>query len=154
MLLMRGFLFDKFKKEQAMRGEKMISQRLLIPEVVSLSPGEFAVITESMKVLEDMGIEVEPFGEKTVIVKSVPAVLAHVEPKGLFLEIIEELSNTERPLGLEERQEKIFALLACKGAVKANQRLSEAEVALLCRDLDATLVFVHLSPWKTCLYLV
>jgi DNA mismatch repair protein MutL len=39
---------------------------------------------------------------------------------------------------LEERQEKIFALLACKGAVKANQRLSEAEVALLCRDLDAT----------------
>jgi DNA mismatch repair protein MutL len=131
-------LFDKFKREKAMGGEKMMSQRLLIPEVASLSPGEFAVITESMKVLEDMGIEVEHFGEKTVIVKSVPAALSHVEPKGLFLEILEELSNTERPLGLEERQEKIFALLACKGAVKANQKLSEAEVALLCRDLDAT----------------
>ena len=131
-------LFDKFKREKAMGGEKMMSQRLLIPEVASLSPGEFAVIMESMKVLEDMGIEVEPFGEKTVIVKSVPAALSHVEPKGLFLEVIEELSSTERPLGLEERQEKIFALLACKGAVKANQRLSEAEVALLCRDLDAT----------------
>ncbi|HET6460086.1 MAG TPA: hypothetical protein VFG29_04780, partial [Syntrophales bacterium] len=132
-------LFDKFKKEKAMSVEKMISQRLLIPEIVSLSPGEFTVIAESIKVLEDVGIEVEPFGEKTVIVKSVPAVLAHVEPKGLFLEIIEELSNTEHPMGLEERQEKIFALLACKGAVKANQRLSEGEVALLCRDLDATL---------------
>jgi DNA mismatch repair protein MutL len=131
-------LFDKFKREKAMGGEKMMSQRLLIPEVASLSPGEFAVITESMKVLEDMGIEVEHFGEKTVIVKSVPAALSHVEPKGLFLEILEELSNAERPLGLEERQEKIFALLSCKGAVKANQRLSEAEVALLCRDLDAT----------------
>jgi len=132
-------LFDKFKREKAMSGEKMMSQRLLIPEVASLSPGEFAVFMESMKVLEDMGIEVEPFGEKTVIVKSVPAALSHVEPKGLFLEIIEELSNTERPLGLEERQDKIFALLACKGAVKANQKLSDAEVALLCRDLDATL---------------
>ncbi len=131
-------LFDKFKREKAMGGEKMMSQRLLIPEVASLSPGEFAVIMEYMKVLEDMGIEVEPFGEKTVIVKSVPAVLSHVEPKGLFLEIIEQLSNTERPLGLEERQEKIFALLACKGAVKANQKLSEAEVTVLCRDLDAT----------------
>jgi DNA mismatch repair protein MutL len=131
-------LFDKFKREKAMGGEKMMSQRLLIPEVASLSPGEFAVITESMKVLEDMGIEVEHFGEKTVIVKSVPAALSHVEPKGLFLEILEELSNAERPVGLEERQEKIFALLSCKGAVKANQRLSEAEVALLCRDLDAT----------------
>ncbi len=58
-----------------MGGEKMMSQRLLIPEVVSLSPGEFAIIIESMRVLEDMGIEVEPFGENTVIVKSVPAAL-------------------------------------------------------------------------------
>ena len=131
-------LFDKLKMEAARRGEKMMSQQLLIPEVVSLSPGEFAVIMESMKVLEAMGIEVEPFGEKTVIVKSVPAMLSHVEPKGLFFEILEELSNAERTLGLEERQEKLFALLACKGAVKANQKLSEAEVMQLCRDLDAT----------------
>ncbi len=131
-------LFDKLKMETALRGEKIMSQRLLIPEVASLSPGEFAIITESMKILEDMGIEVEPFGEKTVILKSVPAMLSHVEPKELFFEILEELSNAERPLGLEERQEKIFALLACKGAVKANQKLSEAEVMRLCRDLDAT----------------
>ena len=131
-------LFDKFKSGRTKGGEKMVSQRLLIPEVVNLSPGEFAIIIESMRVLEDMGIEVEPFGERTVIVKSVPAALHHVEPKGLFREIIEELSNTERPLGLQERQDKILALLACKGAVKANLKLSEAEVALLCRDLDAT----------------
>ena len=131
-------LFDRFKREKAMGGEEMMSQRLLIPEVASLSPGELAVIVESMRVLEEMGIEVEPFGENTVIVKSVPAALTHVEPKGLFLEIIEELSNTERPLGLQERQEKIFTLLACKGAVKAHQGLSEDEVAQLCRDLDAT----------------
>ncbi|MGA2330127.1 MAG: DNA mismatch repair endonuclease MutL [Syntrophales bacterium] len=131
-------LFDRLKMEAARRGEKMMSQRLLIPEVVSLSSGEFAVIMASMKVLEQMGIEVEPFGEKTVIVKAVPAMLSHVEPKGLFFEILEELSNAERTLGLEERQEKLFALLACKGAVKANQKLSEAEVMRLCRDLDAT----------------
>jgi DNA mismatch repair protein MutL len=131
-------LFDRLKMEAARPGEKMMSQRLLIPEVASLSPGEFAVIVESMKVLEAMGIEVAPFGENTVIVKSVPAILSHVEPKKLFLEILEELSNAERTLGLEERQEKLFALLACKGAVKANQKLSEAEVMRLCRDLDAT----------------
>jgi DNA mismatch repair protein MutL len=131
-------LFDRLKMEAARPGEKMMSQRLLIPEVASLSPGEFAVIVESMKVLEAMGIEVEPFGENTVIVKAVPAILSDVEPKKLFFEILEELSNAERTLGLEERQEKLFALLACKGAVKANQKLSEAEVMRLCRDLDAT----------------
>ncbi|HEX7534662.1 MAG TPA: DNA mismatch repair endonuclease MutL [Syntrophales bacterium] len=131
-------LFDKLKMETARRGEKIMSQRLLIPEVASLSPGDFDLFMTYIKILEDMGIEAEPFGEKTVVLKSVPAMLSHVEPKGLFLEIIEELSSAERPLGLEERQEKIFALLACKGAVKANQKLSEAEVLQLCSDLDAT----------------
>ncbi|MGZ3578784.1 MAG: DNA mismatch repair endonuclease MutL [Syntrophales bacterium] len=131
-------LFDKLRMETARRGEKIMSQRLLIPEVANLSTGEFAVIMESIKVLEDMGVEVESFGEKTVILKSVPAMLSHVEPKGLLLEILEELSNAERPIGLEERQEKLFALLACKGAVKANQKLAEAEVMRLCSDLDAT----------------
>ena len=131
-------LFEKLKKGSPAPGEKMIGQRLLIPEVVSLSPREFAALMESIKILEDTGIEVELFGEKTVIVKSVPAMLSHIEPKELLFEILEEFTETEQSLGLEERREKIFALLACKGAVKANQKLSESEVAMLCRDLDAT----------------
>jgi DNA mismatch repair protein MutL len=131
-------LFDKFKKGSSAPGEKVISQRLLMPELVSLAHGEYDTLMEYAKIFEDAGIEVEPFGEKTVIVKSVPAMLSHSEPKELFFEILEEFSKTERSLGLEERKEKMFALLACKGAVKANQKLSESEVAMLCRDLDAT----------------
>jgi DNA mismatch repair protein MutL len=131
-------LFEKLKKGLPAPGEKIVSQQLLIPETVSLSPGEFAVWMESNKILEDAGMEVELFGEKTVIVKSVPALLSHIEPKELFFEIIEEFSKTEKTLGLEARREKVFALLACKGAVKANQNLTESEVAMLCKDLDAT----------------
>jgi DNA mismatch repair protein MutL len=131
-------LFEKLKKGSLVPGEKIISQQLLMPEIVSLSHGEFAVLTEYIKILEDSGIEVEHFGEKTVIVKSLPALLSHIEPKKLFFEIIEEFSKTEKPLGLEARREKVFALLACKGAVKANQILTESEVAMLCKDLDNT----------------
>jgi DNA mismatch repair protein MutL len=131
-------LFEKFKKESPAQAEKMIGQTLLIPEVVSLSPGEFAALLESMKIFEDTGIEVELFGEKTVIMKSVPAMLSHVEPKELLCELLEEFSKTGQSLSIEERKEKIYALLACKGAVKANQKLSESEVLTLCRNLDAT----------------
>ncbi|MCX5844538.1 MAG: hypothetical protein NT022_12495, partial [Deltaproteobacteria bacterium] len=131
-------LFEKLKKRSPASGEKMIGQTLLIPEVVSLSPGEFATLLESIKIIKDSGIEVELFGEKTVIMKSLPAMLSHVEPKALLCELLEEYSKTERSLGLEERKEKICALLACKGAVKANQKLSESEVEMLCRNLDAT----------------
>jgi DNA mismatch repair protein MutL len=131
-------LFEKLKKGSPVPGEKIISQQLLIPEIVSLSHGEYAVLAEYIKILEDSGIEVEHFGEKTVIVKSLPALLSHIEPKKLFFEIIEEFSKTEKPQGLEARREKVFALLACKGAVKANQILTESEVAMLCKDLDTT----------------
>jgi DNA mismatch repair protein MutL len=131
-------LFEKLKKGSPASGEKIIGQALLIPEVVSLSPGEFATLLESIKIIKDSGIEVELFGEKTVIMKSLPAMLSHVEPKALLCELLEEFSKTERSLGLEERKEKICALLACKGAVKANQKLSESEVGMLCRNLDAT----------------
>jgi DNA mismatch repair protein MutL len=116
----------------------MIGQTLLIPEVVSLSSGECAALLESMNIIEDTGVEVELFGERTVIIKSVPAMISHIEPKELLHELLEEFSKTEKILGLEERKEKMWALLACKGAVKANQNLSEAEVEMLCRNLDAT----------------
>jgi DNA mismatch repair protein MutL len=131
-------LFEKFKKGSPAPGDKMIGQTLLIPEVVNLSSGECAALLESIKIMEDTGIEVELFGEKTVIIKSVPAMLSHIEPGELLHELLEEFSKTEKLLGLEERKEKIWALLACKGAVKANQELSEAEVEMLCRNLDAT----------------
>jgi DNA mismatch repair protein MutL len=131
-------LFDKLREGSSVPGEKIISQRLLIPELVSLSPGEFAVLMDISQILEDVGMEVEPFGEKTVVVKSVPVMLSRIEPKELFFEILEEFSKTEQSSGLEDRKEKIFALLACKGAVKAHQKLTEPEVAALCRDLDAT----------------
>ena len=131
-------LFDKLKKGSSAPGEKVISQRLLLPELVSLAQGEYDTLMEYAKIFEDVGMEVEHFGEKTVIVKSVPAMLSHSEPKKLFFDILEEFSKVERSLALEERKEKMFALLACKGAVKANQKLSESEVAMLCRDLDAT----------------
>jgi DNA mismatch repair protein MutL len=131
-------LFEKLKKGSPAPGEKMIGQTLLIPEVVSLSSAECATLLESMKIIEDTGIEVELFGEKTVIVKSVPAMISHIAPRELLHELLDEFSKTEKPLGLEERREKIWVLLACKGAVKANQKLSDAEVEMLCRNLDAT----------------
>jgi DNA mismatch repair protein MutL len=131
-------LFDKLKREASGSDQKIISQRLLIPELVSLSPGEFAALNDCSKILENAGMEVEHFGEKTVVVKSVPAMLSHIEPKKLLVEILDEYLKTEQSTNFDERKEKIFALLACKGAIKANQILSVLEVKTLCTELDAT----------------
>jgi DNA mismatch repair protein MutL len=64
--------------------------------------------------------------------------LSHIEPKKLFVEILDEYLKTEQSANFDERKDKIFALLACKGAIKANQILSDQEVKMLCTELDAT----------------
>lgn len=128
-------LFERLRGRA--QGEKAIGQRLLIPEVVSLSPGDIAFLTEIVPILEEAGMEVEPFGGDSVVIKAVPALLSHGEARTLILDLLADCAGADRDLPLRERREAIFTSLACRGAVKANRDLTRQEVTRLCRDLDA-----------------
>jgi DNA mismatch repair protein MutL len=131
-------LYEKMKSGSYQEGDRMPGQRLLLPEIVSLAPGDFTFLMECMDILEDMGIEVEPFGGTSVVVKSIPVMLMHVQPRDMVTDLLDAFSTEERRMRVQERKEKIFAFLACKGAVKANRQLSSEEVTVLCHDLDNT----------------
>ncbi|MBU2026937.1 MAG: DNA mismatch repair endonuclease MutL [Proteobacteria bacterium] len=130
-------LFEKLRRREAETGEREIGQRLLIPEVVSLPPRDFAFLTESVPVLEEAGMEVEPFGGDSVVVKALPAFLPPGEVKTLISDLLSDCGEADRDLPLVERRERIFTVLACRGAVKANRTMTSPEVSALCRDLDA-----------------
>jgi len=128
-------LFEKFKAMPSQ--EKVVSQQLLIPEVISLAPKDLRFVTESAEIFASVGIEVEPFGGDAVVVKSVPSVISHMDPRSIVTDILDEFSDSERTASVGDKREKVLVSLACKGAVKANQRLTREEVAALCRDLDS-----------------
>jgi len=128
-------LFEKIKENM---GKQRTGQRLLIPEVLNLSQKDMIVIEESLPVLEEAGIEAESFGGNSIVIKSVPVICSHLDIRTMIVDLLESFSDSDRLLGLKDRQDKIFALLACKAAVKANQVMSPPEVAALCRDLDET----------------
>jgi len=130
-------LFEKLKRRAAGEGAGGIGQRLLLPEVVSLPPGDCAFLSESAPILEEAGLEVEPFGGDSVVVKAVPAFLSQTESRMLVLDLLADCRETDGSLPLAERRERIFTALACRGAIKANRRLGAPEVEALCRDLDA-----------------
>jgi DNA mismatch repair protein MutL len=73
-----------------------------------------------------------------VVVKALPALLAHLEAGALAKDLISEFSERERALSLAEKRDRIYAFLACRGAVKAGHHLTREEVGQLCRDLDST----------------
>lgn len=128
-------LFEKLRGQA--QPEKAVGQRLLIPEVVSLPPRDLAFLAEAAPILEEAGMEVEPFGGDSIVIKAIPALLSHAAARTLILDLIADCAEAARDLPLVERREAIFTALACRGAVKAHRDLTGPEVGRLCRDLDA-----------------
>ncbi|MDI6726876.1 MAG: DNA mismatch repair endonuclease MutL [Smithellaceae bacterium] len=131
-------LFEELKRKSLAAGNEASGQRLLIPEVISLSPEDFSFFLEIKDTLAELGLEAEPFGADTLVVKSVPVLLKETAPKRLLLDLLDDFPLSQRQKAGEEKKEKIMISLACRASVMARERLTEAEVADLCRILDAT----------------
>jgi DNA mismatch repair protein MutL len=147
-------LFERLKRTAERDGGRAPGQRLLLPEVVSLAPRDFAFISEAIPILAETGMEVEPFGGDSVVVKTLPTSLPPLEAQQLLRDLLVDCGETDRRLPLQERRERILTSLACRGAVKARHALSGPEVAALCRDLDdlpQTLTCPHGRPLAVCL---
>ena len=128
-------VLEKLKKTS---GEKVISQSLLMPEIVNLTPGLITLFPDHLDFLREIGLEIEIFGRDTIVVKQVPATLTHLNISEMVSDIADQLSDQNRMPSLHEKREKILASLACRAAIKANRVLSHDEVAALCRELETT----------------
>ncbi len=127
-------LFEKLKVSMK---ERTHVQGLLIPEVVNLQPGRFDLLMNNIDALKDAGLGVERYGENTILVKQIPALLTGCNLEELISDVIEEVGDTGKTENIDEIRDKILVLMACKSAVKANHKLTDAEVVALCKDLDS-----------------
>jgi DNA mismatch repair protein MutL len=84
-----------------------------------------------------MGLEVEPFGGKTYLIKSVPALLAGRPIKPLVMEIVEKAAEIGLASGLDRGVDECLSIMACHGAIRANQKLAEEQMKALLEQLDA-----------------
>jgi DNA mismatch repair protein MutL len=107
------------------------SQRLLVPEPVDLTTAEAALLLEHHELLTQLGLEVEPFGGDTVLVRSIPAMLPHVVPERLVRDLAEHFRTQPLPPTRDGLLADLLHMVACKAAIKAGQPLSPAEIAAL-----------------------
>jgi DNA mismatch repair protein MutL len=107
------------------------SQRLLVPEPVELEPSEAAAVLERRVGLASLGIDVEEFGNGTLLVGSVPAMLPGVPPDRLLRDLADHFRSRPLPPTRDEILEDVLSMIACKAAVKAGQRLAPDEVSAL-----------------------
>ena len=110
------------------------SQRLLIPQIVPASNSQLALLEQIRPLLENLGIEVAPFGPGSLAVHAFPSFLAKLEPAVFVRELLDRGEAELLDLHGEELLHEVLDMMACKAAVKAGDPLTPAEIeALLAR---------------------
>ncbi len=116
--------------------DRIDSQRLIVPETVELGFAEARILETLIPRLDALGLEMEPFGGTTFVVKSVPVVLDDRRIGRVVVELAEKAAD----IGLAGDPEQILdacrMVMACHNAVRANQRLTAEQISRMLQDLD------------------
>lgn len=110
---------------------KMEIQRLLVPEPVELSSAEVAVVMDSTELIEQLGMEVKPFGGSTILVTGIPVMLSKFPPAELLRKVIEGLMVDGKKVERRDLIDEVLHMMSCKAAIKAGDRLSQPEITAL-----------------------
>ena len=121
-------LFEQIEEQRSRREIEV--QGLLQPATFEVSPQQEEILKSHCKDLAEFGFSIEPFGERTFLVRAVPALL----PQKGWAEMIRELLDSVGDKG--DWAERIAVSIACHGAVKAGQVLADDEMRELVRQLE------------------
>ena len=127
-------MYEKFTKRLE-RGETA-AQNLLIPIIVDVTPRELALILDNQEELARAGYDVEQFGDRKVSIRSVPFIMGSAEARPAFMDILGSLDRIGTA-AKESRADEI-AVMACKAAVKAGDRLTDSEIESLIIQMQQT----------------
>ncbi|MBA7636064.1 DNA mismatch repair protein MutL [subsurface metagenome] len=124
--------FDKVREQREQRKPEV--QGLLEPATFEVTPRNDSILEACLDSLAEYGFSIEEFGARTYLVRAVPALLAGDDWPAMLRELLDELSGESK----SRWQERIVASIACHGAVKAGQALSDDEMRSLVRQLEQT----------------
>ena len=125
-------LFEKVSREVADQTPQ--SQALLEPESVELSLAQEEMVQSSAGLLERFGFILEPFGERTYLLRALPAVVTDAHGAKALLEVLDLMTYEGL---LREREEALAASIACHSAVRAGMGLSQVEMEELIHQLQS-----------------
>lgn len=131
-------------KAQIQQGQLEV-QALLFPVSLDVSPREQTALEEYRAALGQYGLEIEPFGGSTYLLKSVPALLAKADYKKLLFDLFDQLVDTEKTMPLDQIFDAILKLMACHAAIRAHQPLQQAQIFGLLQQMD-TVEYPYTCP--------
>jgi len=131
-------LFERILRERAQNSASHEGQRLLMPLIVELTPGQQAVFSEISEELQRNGFEVELFGTRTIAIKAAPGGVSASDVERMLVELLDQFQREEQLLNLDKIRARIAASIACHAAIKINMPLEQNKMEWLLKELAQT----------------
>ncbi len=132
-------IYERLKRQLAVGA--VPAQALLIPEIVQLHEDEVEALVARSGDLLRFGFELDRVGPTSVAVRAVPPLLAREAVAALLRDLVADEARRSSDTHIGEAldaQHRVLADVACKAAIKANRRLTLAEMDALLRDMEST----------------
>ena len=129
-------LYERVCQRVLEQGRSLESQKLLVPEPVSLTPAERTAAMDAKETLAKIGIEIDDFGGETILVQSCPAILGRMSPGEMLHTLLDAVVAAGKKPDAKDLLNHLLSTIACKAAVKAGDRLTSDEITSLLEQKD------------------
>ncbi|MFV0418805.1 MAG: DNA mismatch repair endonuclease MutL [Dysgonomonas sp.] len=128
-------LFDQFLSQ--IQQKKGISQRVLFPEIIELSPSEAAMVPYLMDDLEAVGFDLSNLGSNSYAINGIPSEITNISPVELVHRMISKSVDSGSDIK-EEIQESLALSMAAAASISYGHKLSDEEMTKIVDQLFAS----------------
>ena len=132
---------ERIVKEEMLKelkNNKIHAQILLIPEIINLSSSHRDAILENINTLNQLGFEVESFGEGTVLIRAIPNLLNNANISELIKDVAQELFELGTQISIDQKMDNIISTSSCYGSIRSGRELSGEDMNALLRKMEIT----------------
>lgn len=115
---------------------RSISQPLLLPLTIQVSPREAELLETHAPIFGGLGLVIDRLGPDCLIVRETPALLRHADMERLTRDLLADLVAHGASGRIDAALDAVLATMACHGAVRANRRLTLDEMNALLREME------------------
>jgi DNA mismatch repair protein MutL len=125
-------LFERLSR--AFSQQAVTQQPLLIPEPVTVPLHQAMQLQQFLPDFAKLGLDIEPFGSGTFLIRAVPALLGRMDGAALVHGLLEDFNEWSSTASFEQRMRPILATMACHSAVRAGRSMTLPEIKALIED--------------------
>jgi DNA mismatch repair protein MutL len=125
----------RFERLKISYSQKLISQELVQPVTIELSPKEQQILESWKEVLADIGFDIDHFGGSTYNIRAVPSTGYRLESPQAIHDILSDLFSQGRIGPASTNIEEVLKILACRGSIKSGHEMTTSEMKMLLKDL-------------------